>query len=69
MAYFAERAESYAFYEVDVWMKSLSTLIIAIITLVVLLFWHGGTDVLIVIRFVLSAQYWDLSHDIQSSNP
>lgn len=44
MAYFAERAESYAFYEVDVWMKSLSTLIIAIITLVVLfiLAWRNG---------------------------
>lgn len=36
LAYFAERAESYAFYEVDVWMKSLSTLIIAVITLIVL---------------------------------
>lgn len=44
MAYFAERAESYAFYEVDMWMKSLSTLIIAIITLVVLfiLAWRNG---------------------------
>ena len=44
LAYFAERAESYAFYEVDVWMKSLSTLIIAVITLIVLfvLAWRNG---------------------------
>ena len=44
LAYFAERAESYAFYEVDVWMKSLSTLIIAVITLIVLFVfeWRNG---------------------------
>lgn len=40
----AERADSYAFYTVDVWMKSLPVLIIAIVTLVVLLIlaWRGG---------------------------
>ena len=40
----AERADSYAFYTIDVWMKSLPVLIIAIVTLVVLLIlaWRGG---------------------------
>jgi hypothetical protein len=33
LAYFAERADSYAFYSVDVWLKSLPTLIIAIASL------------------------------------
>jgi len=33
LAYFAERAGSYAFYSVDVWLKSASSLVIAIITL------------------------------------
>ncbi len=44
LAYFAERAESYAFYTTDVWLKSVSTLIIAIVTLVVLivLAWRNG---------------------------
>ena len=32
LAYLAERADSYAFYETEVWMKSLSTFIIAAIT-------------------------------------
>lgn len=35
-AYFAERANSYAFYETEVWMKSLPTFIIAIVTSIVL---------------------------------
>ena len=40
----AERADSYAFYTVDVWMKSLPVLILAIVTLVILfiLAWRGG---------------------------
>ena len=44
LAAIAERANSYAFYSVDVWMKSLPVLIIAAITLVVLfvLAWRGG---------------------------
>lgn len=44
LAYFAERADSYAFYETEVWMKSLPTFIIAILTLVVLavLAWRNG---------------------------
>ena len=44
LAYWAERAYSYAFYETEVWMKSLSTFIIAVITLVVLavLAWRSG---------------------------
>lgn len=44
LAYFAERADSYAFYETEVWMKSLPTFIIAVLTLVVLavLAWRNG---------------------------
>ena len=33
-AYFAERMDSYAFYETEVWMKSLPTFIIAVATLI-----------------------------------
>lgn len=44
LAYFAERADSYAFYETEVWMKSLPTFIIAVFTLVLLtvLAWRNG---------------------------
>ena len=44
LAFLAERADSYAFYSVDVWMKSLPVFIIAVVTLVVLfvLAWRGG---------------------------
>ena len=44
LAAIAERADSYAFYSVDVWMKSLPVFIIALVTLVVLivLAWRGG---------------------------
>ena len=44
LAYFAERWNSYAFYSVDVWMKSAVTLAIAVVTLVVIavLAWRGG---------------------------
>ena len=44
LAAVAERADSYAFYSVDVWMKSLPVFIIAAVTLVVLLVlaWRGG---------------------------
>ncbi|MDR1812757.1 MAG: 4Fe-4S binding protein, partial [Candidatus Fibromonas sp.] len=34
LAFFAERAGSYAFYSVDVWLKGVGTLVIAILTLV-----------------------------------
>ncbi|WP_099464573.1 4Fe-4S binding protein [Parabacteroides provencensis] len=46
LAYLAERANSYAFYETEVWMKSLSTLVIALVTfliLAVLAFRNGRT--------------------------
>ena len=46
LAYFAERADSYAFYKVDVWIKAASSLAIAAITFVVVGFlaWkHGRT--------------------------
>lgn len=44
LAYIAERMDSYAFYSVDVWIKSVSSLVIATITLVVLavLAWRNG---------------------------
>ena len=44
LAMIAERADSYAFYTVDTWMRSLPVLIIAAVTLVVLfvLAWRGG---------------------------
>ena len=43
-AYIAERMDSYAFYTVDIWMKSLSTFVIAAVTFVVLivLAWRNG---------------------------
>lgn len=46
LAAVAERLDSYAFYTVDVWVKSLSTLIVAVVTFVVIAFlaWrHGRT--------------------------
>lgn len=44
LALLAERVDSYAFYEVDVWLKSLPTLVVAAATLVVLawLAWRNG---------------------------
>ena len=44
LGFLAERADSYAFYTVDVWMKSLPVLIIALVTLILLavLAWRGG---------------------------
>lgn len=44
LAYFAERVDSYAFYETEVWIKSLPTFIIAAVTFVVLfvLAWRNG---------------------------
>ncbi|MDE5575525.1 MAG: 4Fe-4S binding protein [Bacteroidales bacterium] len=44
LAYFAERAESYAFYHTDVWLKSLPTFIVAAVTFVALivLAWRNG---------------------------
>lgn len=44
LAYIAERMDSYLFYSVDVWVKSISSLIIATITLIVLaiLSWKNG---------------------------
>ncbi len=44
LAHFAERAGSYAFYETDIWLRSLSVPVIAGVTLVVLavLSWRNG---------------------------
>ncbi len=44
LAYLAERAGSYAFYERDVWMRSLATFLIALFTFIVIaiLAWRGG---------------------------
>lgn len=43
-AFLAERADSYAFYDVDVWIKSLPTFIIAVISFIVLIIlsWRNG---------------------------
>ena len=44
LGFLAERADSYAFYTVDVWMQSLPVLVIAAVTLLVLLVlaWRNG---------------------------
>ena len=44
LAYIAGRMDSYAFYSVDVWMKSLSTLLVAVVMFAVLfvLAWRSG---------------------------
>ena len=44
LAYFAERMDSYAFYETEVWIKSLPTFVIAIATFILLfvLAWRNG---------------------------
>lgn len=44
LTYFAERADSYAFYQTEVWVKSMGTLTVALVTLavVVALAWRGG---------------------------
>lgn len=44
LAYFAERIDSYAFYGIDVWMKSLPVFVIAVVTFVIIavLAWRGG---------------------------
>ena len=44
LAYFAERADSYAFYTAPVWIRSISTFAIAVVTLLVvaILAWRGG---------------------------
>ncbi len=44
LAYFAERIDSYAFYETEVWIRSLPTFIIAALTFIILviLAWRGG---------------------------
>lgn len=44
LAFFAERADSYAFYETDVWLRSLPTFIIAAATFIVIsvLAWRNG---------------------------
>lgn len=44
LAYFAERADSYAFYETEVWLKSLPTFLIAVVTFIVLIIlaWRNG---------------------------
>lgn len=52
------------FYSVDVWMKGLSTFVVAVGTVIVLLFWHGVEEELIAIPFVRWVQYWDSYLDI-----
>ncbi len=44
LAFFAERVDSYAFYEVDVWLKGVSVLAVAVLTFVVVaaMAWRNG---------------------------
>ena len=44
LAYFAERWDSYAFYEVDVWIRSVPVFVLSVVTLVALawLSWRNG---------------------------
>ena len=44
LAYFAERAGSYAFYETEVWLKSVPTFVIAALTFIIIctLAWRNG---------------------------
>ena len=44
LAYFAERADSYAFYQTDVWIKSLSTFIVTVgsFIIIAILAWKNG---------------------------
>lgn len=44
LAYLAEQADSYAFYRVDVWIKGMSTFIIAVVSFVIIaiLAWRNG---------------------------
>ena len=44
LAYFAERADSYAFYETEVWLKSLPTFLIALFSFIIIgiLAWRNG---------------------------
>ncbi len=44
LAYLSERVDSYAFYEVDVWLKSVPTFVVAasILVLLVILAWRNG---------------------------
>ena len=44
LAYFAERTDSYAFYETEVWLKSLPTFLIAVLTFIIIgvLAWRNG---------------------------
>lgn len=57
LAYLAERAGSYAFYTVDVWVKGAATLAVAAVTFIVLavLAWRNGRTYC----SVLSARSWD----------
>ena len=43
-AYLAERMDSYAFYSREVWMRSLPTFVVAVLTLIVITFlsWKDG---------------------------
>lgn len=44
LAHFAERADSYAFYQTDVWIRSIATFAVAVVTLIVItiLAYSGG---------------------------
>lgn len=53
LASIAERADSYAFYQTEVWLKSLPTFIVAIAMLYWSSYYRGETAELTVIQYVL----------------
>ena len=68
LAYFAERADNYAFYSVDVWLKSVGTLGVGVATFAGLAVLSCVTDERIAIRFVRSERFLGFCRGIRFSN-
>ncbi|MGL4853575.1 MAG: 4Fe-4S binding protein [Phocaeicola sp.] len=77
LAYLAERADSYAFYETEVWMRGLGTLTIAVVTLLVistLAYRNGRTycnticPVGTILGFVARFSIYKVRFDVQKCN-
>ena len=64
LAAIAEHFDSYAFYSVDVWLKSVPVLVVAVVTLVVVGFlaWRGGRTYCN--RYLRLSFLWNNSHKI-----
>lgn len=69
LAYFAERIDSYAFYSTDVWLKSIPTFIIALVTFVSLIILAWKTDAPIATRFARWVLFWGYCPDSLFSAP